>query len=327
MAFSSVPYLDIGVVVGYGKNNTLMVMLRSGQQLGTPVNCTYDGLADNYCIDQQPLPIVGTWGLIGFVYADDRNAFWIKSLYIQPGTAINKGISGTDNTVKYQSHPSGDFTYLDESGTNAHFYADGSTFLTSTNTTFPEFPINVVQNGQITQVPLANSDRITQNTFNFSFNHASGTDVEIDSTGNTSVTLASGASATITQGSFSIKIDGSGNVTVIGQTVNISTPSGAQTVLDSSGDVSITGQSTVSITASEIELNGNVSISGSLSAGGSSGASASFSGPISSSSSITASSTMSASNFVSSTSGIDFNGHYHGGVTTGGGNTNPPSGG
>ena len=280
MAFSGVSHIELGYISGYGPNRTLKVVLRSGQILGTPVQYSYDGFADQLLINQKPLPRIGTWGIIGFLYNDDRNAVWLKSIYIQQNNAIVYG-TPDDNFTTYETQMSGAYTYKDSSGTEMSFFADGSYLLVSSANTPPVIYQNVIQNGTVEQVEVPSSSRITQSAMNFNLNHSSGTDVLIDSSGNATLTMASGATFEVksSSGTYYMKLDSSGNLTFVGETVNASTPAGNDLLLDSSGNATLT--------APVITLAGNVVIEGSLSAGGSTGASASFSGPVSATGNIT----------------------------------------
>ena len=274
MRNSSEP-IDLGQVVGYGPNRTLYVQLRSGQNISTPVQYSYDGYADAYRIDQNPLPQIGTWGVILFPYRDDRNGIWIKSVYIGQTTAWSMGESGSDNFVNYHAHGSGYYTYEDQSGQCYTFYPDGTYVCESSVTTLPTINRNVIANDAISQTPVTVAERQLASPRNFFISHVSGTNGLIDPSGNVTLKIASGATFQIENATGQIiQMDASGNINVTGKSINLKDANGSTVVMDGAGNMTMTVADIINMIASTINLEAPVVL------GTASGGTATAQGPL-----------------------------------------------
>lgn len=225
----------------------LTVTLPSAQQV--VVRTTYDGPADGLRVSHKALPGRGTEGIVVFPGGDNRNGFWLKSLY---ASAMDALTTDTDQFMEYDSHWSGHFHILDQSGNYTESFADGSFLQAGSGTTVPPTFRHTVDPSQFRQVtPLSQSQRVPSppSPFNFTFGHISGTKVAIDPSGNTTVAGASGAALTQTFGGTTLTVDASGNVSATGASgaTFTTTFGGATLEIDSSGNVSITAPTSVKI--------------------------------------------------------------------------------
>lgn len=300
------------------KNYKLKVMDSSGQALNVDVLVGVQGAADALRINQHELPIQGTWGLVAMPYGDDRNAVWICSIPVGPINAVSCNPSNPDPYLRYLSHYSGYFETLDQDGNKAIYFPDGTSIVVGSSTSVPPTYRNSIDGTTKTVVQTNPLDRITTapSPFNINVAHPSGTSLLVDPSGNTTVTIGSGAEYQVVSGSNIIKIDSSGNITITGVTVTENTPSGGEVNLDNAGNVNVTG--------TLINLESPVVL------GSASGGSATCAGTLK----ITTSGAGSTINIGGSSTFLQlvtsafvsvFNNHTHTGVTTGGGITGVPS--
>jgi phage baseplate assembly protein gpV len=204
-------------------NRRLWVTLPSTQIVS--VRMSYEGAADGLRVNHKAMPGRGTEGIVVFPGADNRNGFWLKSIYAQASDALT---TDTDQFLEYDSHWSGHFHMLDGSGNFTESFADGSFLQVGSGTTVPPTSRHTVDSGQNRQVtPLSQSERVPNppSPFNITLSHISGTKAAIDPSGNTTVSGAAGATLTMTFGGATLHIDAGGNVTVTASSVVITAPS------------------------------------------------------------------------------------------------------
>ena len=229
----SVPPFAKCIVIGYNPadQDSVMVMLAgTGQIIGYPVKMGHHGAADAMRIDQHPLPTRGTWGLVAFSDGDVRNGIWLCSYYPSKQNAVTS--PNDDPTVRYRAHWSGDWDYLDGSGLNAHEWADGSYFVAGSGALPDTYRQTVDTDQNVNRTAYSRTERIPNppSAFPFRYVHSSGTEVQIDASGNVTVTAAGGATAIITGNSGTVEIGAGGEITL--------TPASTVTV---SGDLHATG--------------------------------------------------------------------------------------
>ncbi len=257
--------------------HTLTVIDLSGQFIGTEVYVGNGGAADALRINQEELPTPGTWGLIAAPFGDNRHTTWLCSIPVGPIDAVSCDPSNPDPYLRYLSHYSGFFRTLDQNGNKCEYFPDGSYVKIGDNTSIPTVYHNVLDGQTRTAVPVTPSERIstTPGPFNIYTSHVSGTSTNIDPSGNVTVNIASGSEYQVVSGSNTIKIDSSGNITILGKTVTVQDSSGSEALLDGSGNIKMTATALMSLIASTINLEAPVTL------GGSSGGTMQSNGPIS----------------------------------------------
>jgi hypothetical protein len=218
------------------------------------VRTSYDGPADGLRVSHKALPGRGTEGIVVFPGGDNRNGFWLKSIY---ASAMDALTTDTDQFLEYDSHWSGHYHILDQNGNFTESFADGSFLQVGTGTapppTFRHTVDSQTQRRQTT--PLSQSERVPSppSPFNLTLKHISGTTTAIDPVGNTTVSGAAGAALTHVFGGTTLKIDASGNLSATGA-------SGASLTLSFGG-------TTLSIDNAGVHINGVLLVSGDITAG------------------------------------------------------------
>ena len=174
------------------------------------VRMGYHGPADGLRVKHAAMPGRGTEGIVVFPAGDNRNGIWICSIYAQQMDALT---TSTDQFMEYNSHWSGHFHLLDGEGNFTELFADGSFLQVGSGTTVPATYRNVVNaQQQRTAVQLTAAQRVPNppTPFNITLQHATGTVVSIDPSGNPSITGAAGTAMTFTFGSTKMVIDANG---------------------------------------------------------------------------------------------------------------------
>lgn len=197
------------------KRRMLRVITPSLQMVDARVG--YAGPADGARVSHGALPGRGTWGLVAFPYGHNLNAVWLCGTY--PGL-LDALTTDTDPFMEYHAHWSGAYEVLDQEGRWLKSFPDG-TFLQLSDTTskMPTYR-HIVDENQNQQLELFQDSARVPNPPSPRYlflTHASGTTAEIDPTGNTTVTGASGAAHIVNFGGSTIIVYSSGNVTVTGK--------------------------------------------------------------------------------------------------------------
>lgn len=323
MASVRYPHLSRAVVIS--QDTTLWgvkVMLLSGQMPPFTFQVMRPGCSDSFRINQNSLPVVGTWGIVAFVNGDERTGFWVGSVDANYITAVQ---NNQDPYLKFESHYSGYVSYLDQNSVSFEQFADGTYILCSNSTTPPALTRTIVNQDQsLSTVSLNLTDRITSvpSPRYFILNHASGTNVEIAPSGAATVQIASGGTLTASCGGSVAEMDSSGNTTITGASGASfeAVFNGATIKIDGTGIITLSTPQPVNVTGSVINLTAPVVL------GTASGGSASSPGPIAMSApgmSITASGGTGLA-LVNANLEALFNNHVHTG--NGAGNlTSPPT--
>lgn len=187
------------------------VLTASGQQV--EVRMGYPGPADAVRVAHHALPGRGSWGLCAFPYGDNRVGIWVCGTYPHLEDALT---TETDPFMEYNSHWSGAYEMMDQSGQWIKSFPDGTFLQVSGSATKPKMYRHTVDQDQVQQLTeFTDSQRVPNkpNPRYLYLSHASGTTAQIDPKGNTSVTGAKDATFTITFNSATIVIDSNGSIT------------------------------------------------------------------------------------------------------------------
>lgn len=193
-------------------NRRLVVGLPS-QQMVT-VRMLVHGPADGVRVSHGAMPGRFTEGVVLFPFGDNRNGIWIGSIYASQDDAYT---TETDQFAEYNSHWSGYYDYLDGNGQSVVSWPDGTYLLVSGSTTKPTFNRHIVddqQNRQLTQFTDAQRVPNPPSARHVNLHHASGTFVDIDPSGNLTVSGAANAQIQLKTNNGYVLIDSSGVVTV-----------------------------------------------------------------------------------------------------------------
>jgi len=189
----------------------LYVMQRNGEALAYPVQVLFPGPCDGLRIKQPALPGRGTLGVIAFLNCDTRSGIWLGAIAPSLTDAIS---SPADSPfLDYESHWSGYWRALDETGSTTTTWPDGTQAIVGSGFS----PTKHVQDasGKRVSVPRTAADYPTPpSPLAMTINHKSGASVEITAAGAVNLTTAAGQAATITANSGIVQIDSSGNVSI-----------------------------------------------------------------------------------------------------------------
>ncbi len=235
------------------------VQLSNGMQLGQTVRVLQQGAADARRVNQMPLPGLGTWGLIAMPYGNPLNAVWMGSYYSQNQAAYTS--DATDPFVEYRSHFSGEYELLTGDGEWCRSFPDGTFLIASGSAVKPvtyRYDVDATQTQNRVEFPDSERNPNPPSPRYLYLSHASGTTVEIDPAGNTTVHGATGSVLTLTFGGTVLTINGSGNVDINAANANLTIES-KNVTLDSSGNLSAIGEVTAKAgTAASVGLTSHI---------------------------------------------------------------------
>lgn len=187
-------------MISHDPPNRLVVDIPSAQVLGLGVRMLIHGPADGVRVNHAALPGRGTWGIVVFPYGDPRNGLWIGSFYPSQQTAYT---SIDDPFLEYNSHFSGAYETLDQTGQWTKSFPDG-TFIqvsgVSASVAKPAMHRQTVdpqQNQKLT--PFTDGQRVPNKPAprTLTIHHATGASVVIDDQGNVIVSSAQGKNVTV----------------------------------------------------------------------------------------------------------------------------------
>lgn len=204
-------------------NRRLTVELPSRQVV--TVRMLHHGPADGVRVNHPAMPGRYTDGLVVFPVGDNRNGFWIGSIFMSQMDALT---TNDDQFLEYNSHWSGAYELLDGEGRWTKSLPDGTYIQISDTTAKPatyRHTVDENQNQQLTLFP--DSERVPNppGPRHLYVHHASGTTVDIDPSGDVIVNGASGATCTLSFNNGTVVIDKNGAVDVnaaAGQHLNVS---------------------------------------------------------------------------------------------------------
>jgi hypothetical protein len=154
-----------------------------------PIRPLHYGQADGVRISQKPLPVPSTWGLCAFPYGDARNGIWLGSIL----TSLQDARTSGDPNADYEAYYSGGWQLIDGQGRHTMVYPDGSMFMVSDSLT-PTVPTrHTVDQTQVqSAVPFTTAQRVPNppSARYMVVKHATGTTLEIDTSGNVTFTGA-----------------------------------------------------------------------------------------------------------------------------------------
>ena len=253
---NTLPAVAIAQVSAYDiVNHAIFVTLISGQQISESIRVLYNGNADALRINQEPLPLIGTWGLIAIPNGDIRGALWLGAFYPSAQNAITTSVppTGNDTQTKYYSHWSGAYWIIDPEGQFYFWLPDGTNFLVNAKNTAPILYRHIINsNNQQQTIAFSNSDRnpTPPNPYYATFTHASGASVGIDNTGAIIAKSANNSGTTV-------EIDSGGNIHATGSgnaAATINMPGGV--VIESANAVElISGSASLQVTQGQIIAN------------------------------------------------------------------------
>lgn len=183
------PVLAHARVEGYDPATySVYVTVPSMQEIYLPIKILINGPADATRVEQMPMPVMGTWGLVAFPYGTIESAIWLGSFYHSPVNAVTTSNPPTqqDSQIKYMSHASGSWSMLDYIGQYFYRAADGSNVIMNSNNTEPIAYIHSVNDeGVQTLQEFYDQDRNTAKPppFYLSVNHPSGSSFTISPDG------------------------------------------------------------------------------------------------------------------------------------------------
>lgn len=285
------PQISYARVVGYDWNNHgVYVDLPSQQQVSTLAKVLMTGTGDASRIDQLPLPVIGSWGLVVGAFGDTTSLIWLGCFYMSAVNAVNNSSPPVleDSEMKYMSHASGTYSLLDYYGNYFWRSPDGTMFLLNPTNQQPTTYRHIVdsETGTQQQIVFADTDRNPNppEPFYVAVKHPTGTTAMITPTGiihldtggqveqasqgpifelnplSSGTTAPSGTPAGGAQligqaGLSSVYLDKDGNITIT------STGSSTQILVSANGDVTINSlDGDVNVNASS----GNVNIDAAL---------------------------------------------------------------
>lgn len=145
-----VPILTQAVVISQDPvTGGLNVAFPSGQMAAYPVKFGFYGPADGVRINHPAMPGRGTWGIVAFPGGDDRAGVWISSIYNAMDDART---TNTDAFLEYNSHQSGYYETLDNTGQKVIAFPDGTNIVIGASTSKPTTYRHVVDDEQFAQL-------------------------------------------------------------------------------------------------------------------------------------------------------------------------------
>lgn len=194
-----IPWITKAQVVSAVPPDSVNVLLPSGQMPGFPVKVMMNGPADALRVNQQPLPTPGTWGLVVFPAANQRNGVWLGSFYAQ---SVNAFTVPDDAHMKYISHWSGHYETLDKDGNSVTYHPDGTYVIVGSMNALPPTYRQTVAPDQTQQsTEFTPADRVSSkpSPYYITVAHASGASLEITPAGQINVTAAPGQTVNFSQ--------------------------------------------------------------------------------------------------------------------------------
>jgi len=219
----SLPLLTSAIVIGYNEeqHSVFVSFEASYAGPGYPVRVG-SPYSDGVRIRQNPLPIRGTWGLVAFPYGDDRSGIWICAINPNLVDAINA--TAGDPGQFYESMPCDIYSLIDKSANFLWSHPsptggspDGTFIVINQDGQKPVVYRHIVDSAtQVQQrIPFTDAQRQVFPAPYIRVHHSSGTDFQVDPSGNVTLTAAQSMTATVT-GATTVNANGGATVNVTG---------------------------------------------------------------------------------------------------------------
>ncbi len=245
--------IQVAQVIGHApEQHGLLVMLPSGQFITNPIRVLKSGPCDGLRIHQTALPGRGTWGLVLFPYDDDRNGVWIGAFEANLIDAITT--TAGEPFTEYSAHWSGAWELMQDDGEWCKSFPDGTYVVVASGTIKPTTYRHIVNPDQTqSRVVFTDADRIPTppSPWYYRIQHATGSYIEIDPSGNVSVISPGGNVDVQAGGTCTITVTGA---TTINSTGNITATSQGNVDITATGTAAVTSSASASVTAPAITL-------------------------------------------------------------------------
>lgn len=236
------------------KTGGLNVVFPSGQVSAYPVKFGYHGPADGVRINHPAMPGRGTWGVVVFPGGDLRAGVWIASIYTQ---MIDARTTDTDAFTEYNSHQSGFYEIMDGQGNHSQVYPDGTQITIGSSPTPPttyRHTVDARQYPVLQAFPDAERVPNPPAPFIIHIKTASGVDMEIDGSGNTSINVKNGQALLRMTAAGEIDITAAVKVVVTAPEVDVNASTKASITAP---QVNVTATTQANITAPTIHMGGS----------------------------------------------------------------------
>ena len=201
------PIEQMQVVSVDATKRRLICQFQSATGPGVTVRMGVHGPADGVRVRQGPMPTPGTWGLVAFPGGDSRSGVWMCAVYTSDVDAFT---GDGDPYTDYHSHWSGAYDLLDGHGQKFGGLPDGTYWSHSVTPGAPVLNGHVVNTTQnrvtkaVTPASLVTSPPAARP---FRYHHASGTQIDIATTGQVTIAAEGGCTVVITPaGAMSINL-------------------------------------------------------------------------------------------------------------------------
>lgn len=240
------------IVIGQSPDgHELVCQFVSGAGPGISVKVGTHGGNNAFVVQQEPLPTIGTWGIVGFTDGDTRAGVWKHAI---PASMVDAYTTGPKSSPydRYHSYWAGGWYYQQgDTGEATWYYPDGTNIVVNAAGAAPAMYRHTVDSTQtrqrtaITQTQRRPAGPTAANWVKL--NHVSGSTVSVDPSGNVAANVVSSAAWTAIVGSAEI----------LANQNEVSITVGTSTVLTTSSTITLTaGGKTLSIGSGGITLDG-----------------------------------------------------------------------
>jgi phage baseplate assembly protein gpV len=230
--------LALGQVVSHAPEigGVNVIFRSSGQMAGYPVRILYQGAADAWRINQEPLPGLGTWGLIAFPNNDERNGVWLGALYANQMDAVTSGPG--EPFTKYLAHQSGYWEHLNLNGDKSIVFPDGTSIVISETGQVADTYRHSVNTSQVQErLAITQAERVPNppSPKYISINTASGVSIVIAPNGAITLNTPNTATLTASAWTFNGPLTWNGASTFVGNMQVNGNIQASQTIADYNG--------------------------------------------------------------------------------------------
>lgn len=184
--------LEVGIVTAQVPDRHQVVVQTRTSGIAFSLACHVGKpYADAVRIRQDPLPGLGTMGIILIPYGNLLNATWITAILQSGMDAINYAGDPTDPNMRYEALFSGHWELLDGKGNQATQWADGSSLTVAATSVLPTPNRHIVDSSQQRQsaaFPMSQRVPAPPSPFQINYQGAEGLDFQTDGSGNATLT-------------------------------------------------------------------------------------------------------------------------------------------